>query len=131
MNETIKNTTSRIRPDRETLLQELAHFTGCLERYRHWTRRLIYTPGIQHLAENAGAYWLIDLVASWQTKPEVTKENFQIWQLVVRTDRTATATATADDQRLLASQDIPDTDFPLAEITAWLVDGTLILPGEY
>ena len=33
--------------------------------------------------------------------------------------------------RLLASQDIPYTDFPLAEITAWLVDGTLILPGEY
>jgi hypothetical protein len=63
--------------------------------------------------------------------PEVAQEDFQIWKLVVRTDRTATATATGDSQKALASQDIPFTDFPLEEITVWLIDGTLMLPGEY
>jgi len=131
MNRTTENTTGRVRPDPVTLLRELAHFTGDLERYRHWTRRLIYTPGIQHLAEQASPYWLIDLVASWQVQPEVAQEDFQVWKLVVRSDRTATATARGDDQRVLTSQDIPYTDFPLEETTLWLIDGTLLLPGEY
>ena len=131
MENTTENTQGRVRPDPETLLQELGRFTGDLERYRHWTRRLIYTPGIQHLAEKAGAYWLIDLVASWQLKPEVSQEDFQVWKLVVRPDRTATAIATGDGQGVLTSQDIPWTDFPLDEITVWLIDRTLLLPGEY
>ncbi|MEZ6069474.1 MAG: hypothetical protein R3C10_04190 [Pirellulales bacterium] len=47
------------------LLAELAHFTGDCERYQHGLNRsLIYTPGVQHLAEKAGAYWLIDAIAS-------------------------------------------------------------------
>jgi hypothetical protein len=78
MNDTTKTTTSQVRPDPEALLHELGYFTGDLERYRHWSRRLIYTLGIQHLAERAGAYWLIDLIASWQLKPEVAREYFQV-----------------------------------------------------
>jgi hypothetical protein len=131
MNDTTKTTTSQVRPDPEALLHELGYFTGDLERYRHWSRRLIYTPGIQHLAERAGAYWLIDLIASWQLKPEVARENFQVWTLVVRPDRTATATATGDEQKMLTSQDISYTDFPLTDIAVWLIDGTLMLPSEY
>jgi hypothetical protein len=131
MNKTTETTTGQVRPDPKELLQELAHFTGDLDRYRHWTRRLIYTTGIQHPAERAGAYWLIDLVASWQMQPNVAAEYFQVWTLVVRPDRTATATATSEDQEVLTSQDVPHTDFPLEEITVWLVDGTLLLPSEY
>jgi hypothetical protein len=131
MNTTTKTTAGEGRPDPQALLHELAHFTGDLDRYRHWTRRLIYTPGIQHLAEKAGAYWLIDLIASWQIQPNVAAECFQVWTLVVRPNRTATATATGEDQAVLTSQDISHTDFPLTEITVWLIDGTLFLPSEY
>jgi len=113
------------------LLEELAGFTGDLQRYRHWTGRLVYMPGIQHLAKKAGAYWLIDLVASWQRHAAVAREDVQIWKLVVRPDHTATATATSDAEAPLASQDIQHTDFPLPEIILWLIDGTLILPSEY
>ena len=61
----------------QELLGELGQFTGDLQRYRHWTRALIYTPGVKHLAERAEAYWLIDLVASWQIDPKVRREPFQ------------------------------------------------------
>lgn len=45
--------------------EELRQFTGDLERYRHgFNPRVIYTPGVRYLAERAGAYWLIDLIAS-------------------------------------------------------------------
>jgi hypothetical protein len=124
-------TTGQGRLDPNMLLAELAQFTGDLERYRHWTGRLVYTPGILHLAKKADAYWLIDLVASWQIHAAVAREDFQIWKLIVRPDQTATATATSDTKAPLASQDIPHTDFPLPEITLWLIDGTLILPSEY
>ncbi len=93
MNTTTATTPRQIRLDRETLLRELAHFTGDLERYRHWTGRLIYTPGVQHLAERAGAYWLIDLVASHQITPNVSAEEFQVWTLTVAGDRRALAVA--------------------------------------
>lgn len=46
--------------------QGLAAFTGDLDRYRHaLNRRVIYTPGVRYLAEAGGAYWLIDVIASW------------------------------------------------------------------
>jgi hypothetical protein len=116
---------------REELPQELAQFSGDLVRYRHWTNRLIYTPGVKHLAERAGAYWLIDLVASWQLYRKVAAEEFQVWKLAVRADKTATATATDGNRGKLATQRIEFTDFPLQDISIWLVQGTLMLPGEY
>jgi hypothetical protein len=44
--------------------QDLRQFTGDATRYRHWmNRRVIYTPGIKHLAGQAQAYWLVDAIA--------------------------------------------------------------------
>jgi len=118
-------------PEQQDLIRELAHFTGDLDRYRHWTGQLIYTPGIRHLAERAGAFWLIDLIASWQLDPKVRREPFQVWKLDVRPDHTAIAVATDGNAATLTSQDIPFTDFPLPTISVWLEDGTLLLPGEH
>jgi hypothetical protein len=47
------------KPSAAEIKSNLAQFTGDLERYRHYfNRKLIYTPGVQYLAESAGAYWL-------------------------------------------------------------------------
>jgi hypothetical protein len=38
---------------------ELKQFTGDLDRYQHsLNRRVIYTPGVQILAERGREYWL-------------------------------------------------------------------------
>src|SRR6185312_14271976 len=53
-----------------TTPQELAnvmnHFNGGSDgRYRHpFNRRFIYTDGVKAVAEEAGAYWLLDIVAT-------------------------------------------------------------------
>ena len=79
---------------------ELRRFTGDLERYRHsFNRRVIYTPGVQHLAERAGAYWLIDLIASYIGTPEMSAAieadarlgDMQFWRLDVPKDGPAVA----------------------------------------
>ena len=71
------------------LEDDLHAFTGTEHYYRHFTG-LHYTDGIYYLAEHARAYWLIDLVASYQHR--LKKVPFQLWELRVNDDHTALAT---------------------------------------
>jgi len=113
------------------LLAGLAMHTGTETWFRHWTGRLVYTDGLKYLAETAGAYWLIDLVASWCPHEKLGGEEFIAWKLAVRPDHTATATAEDGNGRALITQNIPLTDFPLDEISLYLTDGVLLLTSEY
>lgn len=131
--------------DAPTLLNELQYFTGDLERWRHSLyRKLIYTPGVKHLAERAGAYWLIDAVASWlpshqfhaaaQRDPRISDIHF--WKLAVAEVRSAVLTAVADSgEEPFIRQKIEYTDFPLTEIDLYCAfdrgHWTLMLPSEY
>jgi hypothetical protein len=128
--------------DHEKLVEELAQFCGSECLYRHWTNRLKYTEGVKYLAERAGAYWLIDLVASWQIKPKVGREPFQVWVLTVnrnakreasseKPEPMAVATCTDDlPGKLLCRQEIEYTDFPLDQIKLYCEQGVLMLPQE-
>ena len=125
--------------------EELRQFSGDLERYRHsLNRRVLYTPGVQHLAERAGAYWLIDAIASYLGTPvmdqAVTADDrlrwLQFWRLEVNEDQTALLTCRADsDAEAAIEQSIAFTDFPLNHIDVWVgYDGehwTLYLPSEH
>jgi len=128
----------------QTLLNELAHFTGDLERYRSMSPKLIYTPGVQHLAEQAGAYWLIDAIAAYVPSKKLDKAiqkdervgYLHFWKLEVSDDESATLTARVDrDEPPFITQEIPFTDFPLKAIELWCgFDGqrwTLYLPSEH
>jgi hypothetical protein len=85
----------------------------------------------EDLATQAGAYWLIDLVASGTFHDAMRGEEFVVWTLTVNDDRTAVAVADDGNGRELARQNIEYTDFPLDEIKLYLTDGTLLLPSEY
>ena len=110
---------------------DLDQFTGTLNYYMHWTRRMKYTDGIHYLAEEYGAYWLLDVVASYQTEPKIAKVDLQIWTLVVHDDKSATVTMKDDDGTEFVRQEIEFTDFRLPAVTMWLINGVLILPSEY
>jgi hypothetical protein len=46
---------------------ELAHFHGTMQYHKSnmfTGTRLLHTDGVQYVAENGGAYWLLDLIAS-------------------------------------------------------------------
>jgi hypothetical protein len=65
-------------------LAELNGFYGSENLYRHpLCRSLTYTDGVRYLAEGAGAFWLIDLIASHQIDPRISVEPFQCWRLRV------------------------------------------------
>ena len=123
---------------------DLRQFTGDLKRFRHsLARRVIYTPGVQYMAEQGGAYWLIDELAlsiaggvvakAGQSDPRVLELHF--WRLDVK-DSSAKLTARADsDVPPFFTKNIPFTDFPLDQIDIWAAfDGghwTLYLPSEH
>jgi hypothetical protein len=127
------------------LSEELRQFTGDLERWGHPLYcKLIYTPGVRHLAERARAYWLIDVIASWLSSRQFHAAaqrdsrigDIHFWKLAVADDRSAELTAVADaDETPFIHQAIEFTDFPLATIDLYCAfDGenwTLMLPSEY
>lgn len=116
--------------EKKTITQhDLNLFTGDIERYHHWfNRRVIYTPGVQYLAERAQAYWLLDAIVSYFGSDEMVQaaerderlRDMQFWQLDVCTDQSALLLARADsDEDPFISQLIPFTDIPLKHVDIW------------
>lgn len=132
--------------DQSTLTHgDLRQFTGDIERFRHAiNRNVIYTPGIQYLAEKAGAYWLIDEIAIALGSIEIRRAAIEdpriaelhFWRLTVEMDNSAKLIARADsDVAPFIVRQIPFTDFPFDHIDIWAgFDGsvwTLYLPSEH
>ena len=116
---------------RETsdLESKLGHFIGTTKYYPHWSKSIRWTDGINFLCEEAGAYWLIDIVASYQSK---LKAPFQLWKIKVNPDNTALVTMQEDTgQPYLAKQEIPYTDFPLREFEFYCIDRVCMVKSEY
>ena len=112
---------------------DLIQFTGTEQWYRHaLVRKVLYTEGVQYVAEAAGAYWLVDEIAFAQSVPAVAAEEFQHWKLAVDTAR-SNAVLTCDDgnDRIVVTKKIEFTDFPLDAIDFYFTDNTLLLPTEY
>lgn len=127
--------TTDTKPSPDELQADLDRFIGGGDVFRHWTWRLLYTEGIQHLAEQAGAYWLIDAIASYQPTREIRKSErlqaFQLWRLQV-TDNTAVLDCREDSGcRSVVRQEIEFTDFPLAEFECYVCDSVMMLKNEY
>jgi arginine repressor len=104
------------------------------EFFEHFTG-LLYTKGVQSLAESAGAYWLIDAVASYQLDKRVRNNQrlleFQLWELDVK-DHNAYLTVKADSgEASVVAQFIEYTNFPLGSIKLYVCNNTLMLPSEY
>lgn len=98
-------------------LPDLTGFTGSERYYRHGlNRRLLWTEGMQYLAEQCGAFWLIDVVASHQRNRKLRADYFQLWRIEAGEDGGAVITARHDSDRpAVVEQEIPFTDFPLTE----------------
>ncbi|SRR6266852_2345238 len=111
---------------------DLANFTGSEQWYRHFLGKSLFTDGVKYVADQAGAYWLLDEIAINQTRAKVRTEEFQVWVLKVDLEKHK-AVLTCDDGNgnVVFTKRIDYTDFPLAEIKFYYTDGTLLLPSEY
>jgi len=118
-------------------------FTGTME-YHVWSilfgKRIVATDGAIWLAESAGAFWLLDAIASHQ--PRCLKDSMlrdmQFWTLKVNADKSAVLECERDSGDVAIRQGIPHTDFPLGEVKLWVERGetnapcmVILLPSEH
>ena len=121
--------------DANQLRNDLRQFTGttAYHRFSRLFHTFVLTDGTQFLAENAGAYWLMDLVASHL--PAYRGEEFVAVKLKRNTKGGCTVRLEDGNDGLLAQQRVEYTDFPLEEITLYVVPQddlrVILLPSEY
>ena len=113
--------------------KDLAQFTGTKRWYRHaLNRAVLFTDGARYVADTAGGYWLLDVIALVQPRNKrIAEEAFQVWKLMVHDDRSATLTCDDGNGTIIYTQHIPFTDFALEEITLYFTDNVILLPSEY
>lgn len=114
------------------LRASLRSFTGTTEYRRHWSG-MRYTDGVQFLADKAEAYWLLDIIASWQPKAlrDPWLREFQLWELFVKPDGTATVVCSRDSEDVAFRQQIEHTTFPLEYVKLYVEGGVILLPSEH
>lgn len=122
---------------RPTNLPNLEQFYGTTVWYRHpLFRKFTYTEGMQHVAQNAGAYWLLEAIFAHahklHAKQELNDEGlFLVFNLAVKDDDSATLTVDDGNHNVLAKQTIPYTDFPAKTFKCYVADYVCLLPSEY
>ncbi len=109
----------------------LNEFTGSQCIYRHPLTKLVYTEGVQFLAEKFGCYWLLDrILIEARLNRILSREEFQVW-ILSRKEQGFQLTCEDGNGRVLFFNAIEYSDFAAGKVTLWLVDGVLLLPSEY
>lgn len=121
-------------------LNELNQFTGSEQFFKHWgNKKLIYTEGMQYLANKLNCYWLIEEIA-FVILPRLLKNHldyFYCIQFFVENDCSAIITIDDGNGNIHFNHKIKWTDFPTIGETVkfYLCDSgshyCLMLPGEY
>lgn len=111
----------------------LRQFTGTKQWYRHGlARNILFTDGAKYVADEAGAYWLLDEIAFSQSLKRIAAEEFQLWKLKVNlNDQMARLVCEDGNGNVIFRKRIPYTDFPLEEISLYFTNNTILLPTEY
>ena len=119
-------------PHRTLAAADLEQFIGSENWYRHgMVRSITYTDGAKYVADEGGAYWLLDEIALAQRfTPAVKAEPFQVCRLAVENNKGVLACDDGNDHVVYTKQ-IPFTDFPLPEIKFYFTDNVILLPSEY
>jgi hypothetical protein len=111
----------------------LSHFNGTDTYYEHKVlgRQMLLTEGCKYVAEEGEAYWLFDLILSYQQDKVLQEEGFQVWNLKKKPDQGWIVTCDDGNNNILKTQHIPYSDFPLSCIKFYLIDGVCMLASEY
>ena len=111
----------------------LGEFTGTFQYHEHRLGNLNInlTDGCDYVRKEAKAYWLFDAILSHQITNMISNHSFQVWRLKQQTSKTWKLSCEDGNKKVLVVQDIEYSEFPIHEITIWLIDGVALLPTEY
>lgn len=125
------------------LAEQLNQFTGTERYFRHGLNpKLVWTEGVQHFADKAGAFWFLDLVAIGTNSrpgivPAVQRDpgGFAVVCLHVKNEHALVEAFDDVPGRCLYSESVGWTDCPEGEWKFYLIDEenhvVMLLPSEY
>lgn len=115
------------------LAQELQNFTGTEHWYRHsLNRNMLYTDGVQYFAEKAGAYWLLDIIATELHRLQQVHGFLTVTAESLDSKATLQAHTEVDGvEQIVWSRKIDYTDLPAGAWKFFYTDDVLLLPSEY
>jgi len=90
----------------------------------------VVTDGVIEVAQAAECFWLLEMIGGSQKNKKLDK-NFQVWTLTVDWQDKSSVLRGYNDTKLIVTQKIPYTNFPLDEFKVYLIDGIILLPSEY
>lgn len=111
--------------------KDLCEFKGTEKYYKHtalW-KHVLLTEGCHFVAQKGKAFWLFDLILSYQGTTFLYDVDFQKWTLEKKSDYWLVTCKNSNDT-VLVTQIIGYSDFPLDEITILLIDNVCLLPSE-
>jgi hypothetical protein len=110
---------------------DLSQFYGTENYYKTFvfSPNLKHTDGVQYFADQAGAFWFLDIVAT-EIYPFSDKYPFMTIYLTVRDGKAEIIVQDGDLSRLWQRQ-IEFTDCPDGVYSFFLVDDVLMLCSEY
>jgi hypothetical protein len=120
----------------DQLAQDLRHFTGSMDLYKQpdFLGGMLYTEGVQHFCEKAGAYWFLDIISTeihslWGGHPD--ERLYDAFITLTVADNQAYITATDGDDNVYYTRKLEYTDAPEGDWKFWYMNDTLLLPSEY
>jgi hypothetical protein len=115
----------------EADLRQFAGGTGQWHRHA-LNRNILFTDGAKYVADEGGAYWLLDeIVLAQHYQKNVARQEFQVWKLTVNPDRTGTITVEDGNYNVVFTKTLDYTDFPAPEVTLWFSNNVIYLPAEH
>lgn len=115
--------------EREVEIMSLEHklekFTGGTMQHRTIVPSILMSDGIKFLWECQGTKWLIDFLANKQLETKIARQEFQVWNL-----SKGKLTLNDHDNKEIY-QELVTREFPLDDVTIWIIDKVIILPNEY
>ena len=109
----------------------LSHFTGTEAYHRTFmfNPHLVHTDGVQYFADEAGAYWFLDIVAT-EIYPLLKQHPFLSIKFVSKDGRGAISIEDGDCKTIKVRR-VEHTDCPEGEYKFFLTDNVLMLTSEY
>lgn len=115
----------------DELKAEMAQCTGTMQHHKLTLMPLKATDGVAVVAQKAGAFWLVDAIASYQQEPKIKELRIQFWFLEVKDQKADLYCIEDKGKPKLVEQHIPYTDFPEGKWEYYVADGVIMLPSEY
>lgn len=109
----------------------LSGFTGTEQYHKTFlfNPNLVHTDGVQYFADQAGAFWLLDIIAT-EIYPFTSQHDFLAITMDVK-DKKAKLVVDDGNDNWIFQKNIDFTDCPDGEYRFWLTGNVLMLPSEY